>query len=222
MAAETKRRARDPGEQRHRLNGRGFDGDFVAADAEIVNARSLARIEASGLQRVEQRVWVETLRLDHDEAAEGVALAVVEMRVVAGDGRQPPALVGEPVQQIEAVAAVDLDCAAVIVDFDRVGGVERAPVLLGQLRPGGMGDGDEGAGGAGAARQFGPALGRRRGSEIERQADGEDVPQLAADVPIACSSAPIRVVKSLARNARVSAIGQPKRSRKCSESWRKS
>ena len=42
-----------------------------------------------------------------------------------------------------------------------------------------MGDGDEGAGGAGAAREFGAALRGRRRRKVERQADSENVPQLA-------------------------------------------
>ena len=85
-----------------------------------------------------------------------------------------------------------------------------------------MGDGDEGARRAGARRQFGAALGGPGRGEIERQPGRENVPELADLVPIACNSPPIRVVKSLERKRRVSVIGQPNRSRKWSESWRKS
>ena len=75
----------------------------------------------SRLQRREQRLGVEALGLDLDEAAERVVFAVVEMGVVDGDRRQPPAFVQQAVEQIEAVAAIGLDRAAVIVDFDGVG-----------------------------------------------------------------------------------------------------
>ena len=119
-----------------------------------MQARALARIEMARLQRREQRLGIEALRLDLDEAAESVALAVVEMRVVGGDRASAAGRGWQPVEQVEAVAAVGLDRAAVIVDLDRVRGLERAAVVFGELRPGGMGDGDEGAGLAGAAREF--------------------------------------------------------------------
>ena len=146
-------RARGSGHQRDRLDRRAFDRDLARAHRDVVEPRPLAGIELPRLQRLEQRLGIEALRLDLDEAAEGVIVAVAEMRVVGGDRGQPPALVAELVEQIEAVAAVGLDRAAVIVDLHRMRRVERAAVVDRQLRPGGMGDRDEGAGRRAPARR---------------------------------------------------------------------
>jgi hypothetical protein len=100
MAAGDVQRARRAGQQRHRVDWRGLDDDLVAADADVVQARPLAGIEMARLQRGEQRLGIEAFRLDFDETAEGVALAVVEMRVVGGDRRQPATEIAESVEQI--------------------------------------------------------------------------------------------------------------------------
>ena len=130
------------------------------------------------------------------------------MRIVGGKGGEAPAFVQELVEQIPAIAPVAFDGAAMVVDFDRMGAVDGAAILDGELRPGGMRDADEGA--ASAARgQLGAgfALARR----AENRAAGRR-PRYARvrrpAFPGACSSEPMMVVKLLERSARVSAIGQ--------------
>ena len=127
------------------MDRRALDPHFVFGDLDVVNARALARIELAGLQGAEQQLGFERFGFDHDIAAEGVEVAVVEVRVVAGDRHQPPILVAQLVEQVEPVAPIGQDRAGVIIDLDRMRGAERTPVLDRQLRPRGMGDGDESA-----------------------------------------------------------------------------
>ena len=89
---------------------------------------------------------------------------------------QPPVLIAQLVEQIEAVAPIGHDGAGVIVDLDRMGGAERTPVLDRQLRPGRMGDGDKSARLPGPLRQPRPALLRRCTGKIERQPGCDDMP----------------------------------------------
>ena len=93
MTADLGERPRSPRQQRHRMDRRAADSDFLAADADVVQAWPLAGVEMSRLQRREQRLGVEALGLDLDEAAERVVFAMAEMGVVDGDRRQAPAFV---------------------------------------------------------------------------------------------------------------------------------
>ncbi len=131
----------------------------------------------AALQGGKQCVGIEALGLDVDPAAEIVGR--FEMGIVGGDGGQAPAFVEQLVPEIEAVAAVVLDGAAVIVDLDRMGAVDGAAILDGKLRPGRMGDGDEAAGLVGAAGKSCAGFARGRLGKIERQAGADDVPELA-------------------------------------------
>ena len=70
-----------------------------------------------------------------------------------------------------------------VIHLDRMRGAERSPILNGQLRPGGMGDGDEGARLPRALRQLRPALIRSGGGKIERQPGRDDVPVFARARP---------------------------------------
>ena len=107
------------------------------------------------------------------------------MRVVAGHGGQPPVLVAQLVEQIETVAAIGQDRAGVIIDLDRMRGVERTPILDRQLRPGGMSDGDKSARLPRPLRQPRPALVRRRMGKIERQPGCDDMPIFSGARPMA-------------------------------------
>ena len=70
-----------------------------------------------------------------------------------------------------------------VIHLDRMRGAERSPILDGQLRPGGMGDGDEGARRSRALRQPRPALVRLGVAKIDRQPGREDVPVFAGARP---------------------------------------
>ena len=144
-----------------------------------MNARALAGIEVSGLERLEQGFRLQALRLYLDEAAKGVIVAVAKMRVIGRNRGQAMAFVQQLVHQIKPVAAIVLDRAAMIVDFDGMRAGERAAILDRQLRPGGMGDGDEGAVRARPRGEFGAAFfGRWRG-KIERETRRDNVPEFA-------------------------------------------
>ena len=104
----------------------------------------------------------------------------MEVRVVAGDRHEPPVLVAQLVEEIEAVAPIGQDRAGVIIDLDRVRGGERAPILDRQLRPRGMSHGDEGARFPRPRRQHRPALVRLGAGKIERQSGCDDVPVFAS------------------------------------------
>ena len=144
------------------------------------------------------------------------------MRVVGGDRGQAAALAEQFVEEIEPVAAIGLDRAAVIVDLDRMGAGERAPVADAQLRPGGMRDRDEGARRPRPRRQLRPGLRLARAAKSSGRPAARICQSSPTSVAMACSSAPINVVKSLERKARVSVIGQSNRPTKWSESCRKS
>ena len=109
------------------------------------------------------------------------------MGVVGGAYGQTPTLFEQPVQVPEPVRAIAFDSAAVVVDLHRMGGVDPPRVIQRQTRPFRMRDGDEGARLPRAAGDFGAGLlpfdgheiGTMRRREIFRQANGEDVPQLA-------------------------------------------
>ena len=109
------------------------------------------------------------------------------MGVVGGADRQAAPLFQKPVEMPEPVRAIAFDSAAVVVDLHRMGGVDPARVIQRQTGPFRMRDGDEGARLPRAAGDFGAGLlpfdgdeiGTMRRREIFRQADGEDVPQLA-------------------------------------------
>src|SRR5260370_41668638 len=101
------------------MHGRAGDRDLAAADREIVDAWALARGEMAGLQRLEQRLRLEAFRLDLDEAAEGVVIALPKMGVVRGDRGQAAAFVEHLVHEIASGAAAVLDRAAAIAAFDR-------------------------------------------------------------------------------------------------------
>jgi hypothetical protein len=132
-----------------------------------------------GLEGCQQAFGLETLRLDLHPAAERIVLAVDEMSIVGGKGGQPPAVVEQLVHEIPAVAAVALHGAAVIVDLNAMGDLQGAPVLDGELGPGGMGDADEGARRGGPVGQIGAGFAGLGRGKVERQAGGHDVPQLA-------------------------------------------
>ena len=89
----------------------------------------------------------------------------MEVRVVAGDRHQPPILVAELVEEIETKAPIGQDRAGVIIDLDRMRGAERTSVLDRQLRPRGMGDGDERARRPRALSQLRPGLARFGGGK---------------------------------------------------------
>ena len=103
----------------------------------------------------------------------------MEVRVIAGDRHQPPVLIAQLVEQIEAVTPVGQDGAGVIIDLDRVRGCKRTPILDRQLRPRGMGDGDEGARLPRSRRQPWPTLVRPGGGKIEGETSRDDMPVLA-------------------------------------------
>src|SRR5437762_12957886 len=129
------------------------------------------------LERIEKTVGIIRLRPDVHPAAKMVVM--MEMRIVGGEGGEAPAFIQQLVEKIEAFAAVAFDRAAVIIDFDGMGDVDGTPVLDGELGPGRMSDADEGAGLSGAAREAHTGLFRRARCEIERQACGDDVPELS-------------------------------------------
>ena len=124
------------------------------------------------------------------------------MRIVGGEGGEAAAFGQELVEQIPAVAAVAFDGAAVIVDLDRMGAVDGAAVLDRELRPGGMGDADEGAGLGGAPGEL-----RRRFPLCAQgsKSSGRPAATMCHSSPTwvsgACSSEPMMVVKLLERMA---------------------
>jgi hypothetical protein len=100
------------------------------------------------------------------------------MGVVGGDRHHLCVVQKHPVQQVAAVGSVRQHGAGVIVDLDRMGGLEQARVLERQAIPLWMGDGDEGARRRCPAGQVGPGLAFGRRREIGGQADREDMPEL--------------------------------------------
>ena len=104
---------------------------------------------------------------------------MAEVGIVGGEGIEAAALVEQLVEQIPAFATVVFDRAAVVVDLNGVSDVDGLAVGDGELRPGGMGDADEAAGGGGAAGDFRPGLGLAARRKVERQAGADDMPQLA-------------------------------------------
>src|SRR5271165_4147800 len=94
------------GDKSYGMDRGALDPRFGAGDLDVINARALARIELARLQRVEQRLGAERFGFDHDIPAEGVEIAVVEVRVVAGDRRQSPIVIAELVEQIETLAPI--------------------------------------------------------------------------------------------------------------------
>src|SRR5271156_4975541 len=134
-ASDAAYRRRSAADERDGVNRRALDPHFLAGEVDAVNARALGGIELAGLQGAEQRLGFERFGFDHHIGSEGVEVAIMEVRVVAGDRCQPPVLVAQLVEEIEPVAPIGQDRAGVIIDLDRMRGAERTPVLDRQLRP---------------------------------------------------------------------------------------
>ena len=73
----------------------------------------------------------------------------------------------------------EIERAATQRHFDRMRGGERASIANAQLRPGGVGDGDERACFPRRLGELRPGLAGPRSGEVQRQADGENVPEFA-------------------------------------------
>ncbi len=101
------------------------------------------------------------------------------MRVVSGKGGQAPALAQKLIEQIPAITPVVFNGAAMVVDFHRMGAVNGAAILDGELRPGGVRYADESAGFMGAAGNLFAGFIFSGGREIKRQASGHDMPEFA-------------------------------------------
>ena len=80
----------------------------------------------------------------------------LELGIVGSDEGEAAARLERPVERVEAAAAVGLDLGAVLGDLDGVGSLEGERVGLGQPRPFGVDDGDEGAGAARAGGELRP------------------------------------------------------------------
>jgi len=103
----------------------------------------------------------------------------MEMRVVGGKAGELPAASHQVVEQRHAIRPGRQHLAGVVVDLDRMRRVERQPVGEIEPIPLRVGNADKGAGGSGATRQCRPVLALRRRGEVMRQADREDVPEIA-------------------------------------------
>ena len=191
-----------------RVDRRRVDGELARRENDsFVDHRALTRIDngrASGRRAAASGSMLSALTWTQPPKWS----SCLEMRVIGGEGGQAAAFIQHLIEQIPAFAAVGLDGAAMIVDLDRMGDIDGAAVLDGELRPGGMGDADKGSGLRGAPGEPGPVSSGAAGRKVERQARRDDMPELAADVSGACSSDPMMVVKPLERKPRVSAIGQ--------------
>ena len=136
------------------------------------------------LQGFQQRFGRVFLGLHHHPAAKVVRFR--EMRVIRGHVSQHAVFRQQQVRNVEPFAPVAAGGAAVIVDFNRMGGVDAAGVRQGQARPMRMRNSHKCPGFTRAAGNLGPCLlaihrreiGRMGGREICRQANRQHVPQL--------------------------------------------
>src|SRR5215217_4750360 len=129
----------------------------------------------SPLKRSKKRFGLERFALHMHPAAEGIV--GFEMRVIRRHGVEPLSLAQELVEEVPSIAAVDLDEAAMVIDFDGMAGRKGMSVVDRKLRPGGMGDADEGSSLRGPLGKFRPGLFRAWRSEIERKPGSQYVPQ---------------------------------------------
>ena len=137
------------------------------------------------LQRLQQRLRRVFFRLAHRPATEMIWLR--KMSVVCRAQRKLAAVLQKAIEMPKSFGAIRADLAAVVIDLDRMGGVDAARVIQRQTAPFGVSDGNESPCITATLRQFRACLhsinrremrrlGRRK---IDRQTDGEDVPQFS-------------------------------------------
>jgi len=87
---------------------------------------ALRGIEITGLERGQKLIRVVLLRLDHDPAAEMIGFR--EMRIIGGTEGEATALGQQQIKRVEPVRTVAARGTTVIVDFDRVCGLDTARI----------------------------------------------------------------------------------------------
>ena len=147
---------------------------------DVVDLWSLARVEIAGLKRGDNGIRVKALGANMDPSCAVILWSAgVEVGVIGNVGGQPPAVLGQEVAHVPALAPVVCKGNGLVVNLYRMSCFQRQGIVDCKAVPGGMRYADECAGGRSSRGKFRAGLTRSRRRKIQRQTRGKNMPIFA-------------------------------------------